>query len=145
MTGYLNAILKSRTIISDYQIKMQLMELPNLMNTLSNVLNKLERKGIDKDFKQASQGFTANGHKVYRPDELTNVKVFRFEELKDPGDLSIQYLIEANDAMMGYILDAYGVYSSHDEDGFYNAMRLKPEKDHREQVLFELQRYCINT
>ena len=55
MTGYLDAILKSRTIISDYQIKMQLMGLPKLMNTLSNVLNKLERKGIDKDFKWTLQ------------------------------------------------------------------------------------------
>jgi hypothetical protein len=51
------------------------------MNTISNVLSKLECKGIDKDFRWTSQGFTGDGQKCYRPEELTIVKVFRFEEL----------------------------------------------------------------
>ena len=90
------------------------MELPNLMTTLSYVLSKLNAKGIDKDFKWTTSGFTLNGINFYRPAELMIIKVFRFEELKDPGDQSILFLIEANDGSMGYILDAYDPYSNHD-------------------------------
>jgi hypothetical protein len=114
------------------------MELPNLMTTLSSVLNKLNGKGIDKDFKWTTNGFTLDGENCYQPDELMIVKVFRFEELKDPGDSCVLYLIESYDGAMGYVLDAYGVYSNHDEEGFVNAMRLMPKKDHSEQLLFEL-------
>jgi hypothetical protein len=114
------------------------MELPNLMPTLSTVLNKLHGKGIDKDFRWTSKGFTLDSVKTYAPQELTIIKVFRFEELKDPSDLCILYLIQANDGMVGYVLDAYGVYSCHDEEGFDNAIRLVPEKNCKEQLLFEL-------
>lgn len=114
------------------------MELPNLMPTLSHVLNKLYAKGIQNDFRWTSKGFTIDSVKTYMPHELTIIKVFRFEELKDPGDLCILYLMETIDGTMGYVLDAYGVYSCHDEEGFDNAIRLIPEKDCREQLLFEL-------
>lgn len=114
------------------------MELPNLMPTLSTVLNKLQGKGIDQDFRWTSKGFTLDSVTMYQPHELTIVKVFRFEELKDPGDLCILYLIQTNDGVMGYILDAYGIYSCHDEDGFDNALRLVPEKNCKEQLLFSL-------
>jgi len=56
------------------------------------------------------------------------LKVFRFEELKDPGDSCVLYVIKGNDSAMGYILDAYGVYSNYDEEGFLNAMRMMPKK-----------------
>lgn len=114
------------------------MEAPNTMPTLSHVLDILEKKGMGKDFKWTGNGFTLDGQKMYAPNELTIVKMFRFEELKDASDTSIVYLIEANDGAMGYILDAYGPYRSHDEEGFDNALRLIPEKDHNEQMLFEL-------
>ena len=42
------------------------MELPNLMTTLSHVLSKLNAKGIDRDFKWTTSGFTLNGVSFYR-------------------------------------------------------------------------------
>ena len=114
------------------------MDTPNLMTTLSSVMNKLRLKGIEKDFRWTNEGFTLDGNKCYQPQELMIVKVFRFEELKDPGDSCVLYLIEGNDSAIGYILDAYGVYSNYDEEGFLNAMRMMPKKNHHEQLLFEL-------
>jgi hypothetical protein len=113
------------------------MELPNLMNTLSNVLHKLEHKGMANDFRFGKKGFTLNGKKYYKPQDLTIIKVYRFEELKDPSDLCALYLIEANDGAIGYILDTYGVYTNYDGD-FNNALRLIPERKHEEQLLFKL-------
>jgi hypothetical protein len=113
------------------------MELPNLMTTLSHVLNKLQTKGMDKDFKWTPNGFTLDDVKTYLPHELTIIKTYRFEELKDPADECVLYVIEANDGEKGYILNGYGVYSNPDME-FENAMRLIPEKDHQEQILFEL-------
>ena len=108
------------------------------MTTLSHVLNKLNKKGVDKDFKWTANGFTLDHTKSYKPGDLTIIKVFRFEELKDPGDLCVLYLIEAKDGAMGYILDAYGPYSDHDDESFQNAIRLIPERDCQQQLLFEL-------
>lgn len=112
--------------------------MPHLMTTLCGVLNKLQQKGMDNDFRWTSQGFTLDSVKMYQPGELSIIKVFRFEELKDPGDLCILYLMQAADGTIGYVLDAYGVYSNHDIEGFDNAMRMIPEKNHHEQLLFEL-------
>lgn len=108
------------------------------MTTLTSVLNKLQSKGIDRDFRWTSKGFTLDSAKMYAPQDLTIIEVFRFEELKDPGDLCVLYLIEANDGTMGFIIDAYGMYSCRDEDGFDNALRLVPEKNYKEQLFFEL-------
>jgi len=113
------------------------MELPNLMNTLSDVMNKLQQKGVTNDYKWSRKGFSLDGKKFYKPQELSIIKVYRFEELKDPGDLSILYLIEAPDKTLGYILDTYGVYTNHDGD-FNNALRLIPERDCQQQLLFQL-------
>jgi hypothetical protein len=114
------------------------MQLPGEMATLSHILNKLRIKGMDKDISWKPEGFTIDGEQYYRPDELRIIKVYRFEELKDPGDQCVLYLIKTNDGAIGQILDAYGTYSSHDENGFANAMRRIPEEKQQEQLLFEL-------
>lgn len=113
------------------------MQLPKYMNTLSNVMNKLQAKGIKDDFKYEEQGFSLDSKKWYQPGELCIVKVYRFEEMKDPDDLCVLYLLEANDGTMGYILDAYGVYNNNTLE-FNNALRLVPEKKYEEQLLFIL-------
>ncbi|MBV9962608.1 MAG: hypothetical protein JO072_10210 [Parafilimonas sp.] len=108
------------------------------MNTLSQILNKLTVKGYDNELRWAKEGFTFKD-KTYQPDELTIVKTYRFEGVSDPSDMSILYLIKANDGFIGYSLDAYGVYSNHDdEEGYDNFIRQIPVKDNEEQLLFEL-------
>lgn len=114
------------------------MQLPDHMPTLCRVLNRLQEKGLANEIRWTSEGFRIPDGKAYQPSQMTIVKVYRFEELKDPGDQNILYLLQAPDGEMGYILDAYGMYSSHDEDGFDNALRMVPEKSSQEQQLFEL-------
>jgi len=108
------------------------------MNTLSQILNRLTVKGYDKEFRWTEEGFTVDD-KVYQPEDLTILKTYRFEGVSDPSDTSILYLIKAKDGLIGYSLDAYGVYSNHDgEEGYDNFIRQIPVKDNEEQLLFEL-------
>ena len=77
--------------------------------------------------------------KIYQPEDLVILKAYRFEGVSDPSDMSILYLIRANDGLIGYSLDAYGVYSNHDdEEGYDNFIRQIPVKNNEEQLLFEL-------
>jgi hypothetical protein len=108
------------------------------MNTLSQILNKFSAKGYDHEFRRTREGFVFND-KTYQPEDLTIVKTYRFEGESIPSDMSILYLIKANDGFIGYSLDAYGVYSNHDdEEGYDNFIRQIPVKDNEEQLLFEL-------
>jgi hypothetical protein len=108
------------------------------MNTLSQIMNKLTVKGYDNEFRWTENGFCAKDN-CYQPEDLTIVKSYRFEGVSDPSDMSILYLIKANDGFIGYSLDAYGVYSNHDdEEGYDNFIRKIPVKDNEEQLTFEL-------
>lgn len=108
---------------------------PTQMTTLTEVLEKLRLKKRDNEFKMTEKGFTVNDQKFYNPEDLTIIKTYRFEGESDPGDSSVLYLIEACDGMTGYSLDAYGVYSSHDEqyDDFIRKVKVE---DRDEQILF---------
>src|SRR4029079_9244846 len=108
------------------------------MNTLSQILNKFSAKGYDNEFRWTHEGFVVND-KIYNPEDLTIVKTYRFEGESDPSDTSILYLIKANDGLIGYSLDAYGVYSNHeDEEGYDNFIRNIEVEGHDEQILFDL-------
>lgn len=109
------------------------------MTTISQVLEGLRVKNMDQEFRWTADGFTAGNGKYYQPDQLEIVKVFRFEGESDPSDMAILYILRTKDGFIGYSLDAYGVYSSHDpEEGYNNFIRRIPESNHTEQLLFEL-------
>lgn len=114
------------------------MEQPVEMNTLSQILEKLRLKGKDNEIKMTDHGKmqSANLHKIYKPDELTIVKTYRFEGMSDPGDNSVLYLLIDKDGDMGYIIDAYGVYSDNDGPGFDDFLKKIPVADRDEQELF---------
>lgn len=113
--------------------------MPHPMTTLSGVMEKLRLKGLDAEMRWTKEGFSAGKGKVYQPNELEIIKVYRFEGMTDPADMSVLYLIKANDGLTGYSLGAYGTYSDHDnEEGYDNFIRLIPEKGHDQQLLFEL-------
>jgi len=91
------------------------------MSTLSEVMNGLREKGQDGEFKLADSGLGfihTKSSKLYSTDDLRILKTYRFEGESDPSDSSILYLIESKDGQIGYIIDAYGVYSSYDDDAF---------------------------
>lgn len=108
---------------------------PAEMTTMNVVLENLRIRKQDNEFKMTDEGFTVNNSKFYNPEDLTIIKTYRFEGDSNPSDSSILYLIEANDGMIGYSIDAYGAYSNHDEkyDKFIQQVKVE---DRDEQILF---------
>lgn len=115
------------------------MDTPHELTTLSQVLEKLRVKKIESEWKWTEKGFTVNDAKFYQPTDLVIVKVYRFEGITDPADMSILYVIEANDGAIGISISAYGVYNDQEnEEEYNNFIRQVPEKGHEEQLLFEI-------
>jgi hypothetical protein len=109
------------------------------MTTLSSVMERLRLKKLDNEFRWTPDGFTAGKGKFYQPNELTIIKTYRFEGESNPSDMEILYLIEANDGLIGYSLDAYGAYSNHEgEEGYDNFIRQIPVSNRDEQLIFEI-------
>lgn len=108
------------------------------MTTLSRVMEKLHEKGYDHELKMSDHGRmqSVDKQKIYNPDELKIIKTYRFEGESDPADMSILYLIEDKDGNVGYVLDAYGVYSTHEEAGFDEFIQKIPVEDREDQLLF---------
>ncbi|HPH83909.1 MAG TPA: hypothetical protein PLC48_00565 [Ferruginibacter sp.] len=107
------------------------------MTTLSTVLEKLRLKKHDNEFRMTEKGFGTDDIKFYNPDELKIIRTYRFEGNSDPSDSSILYLLEANDGKIGYSIDAYGVYSNHDDAQYDDFIRKIPMEERDEQIIFE--------
>ena len=88
------------------------------MDTISTVLNMLKLKKQDNEFVINTVGQLSLNGKSYNPDEIKIIKTYRFEGDSDPADEAIIYLIKAHDGVIGYSLDAYGVYTNHTNDGY---------------------------
>ncbi|POY37311.1 hypothetical protein C3K47_05975 [Solitalea longa] len=103
------------------------MSVPNRMTTLSEVLEKLRLAKLDNEFRMTDEGFKATAsNQVFKPDELTITKVYRFEGFSDPADNSALYIIEAANGLKGYALDSYGMYSDYSSDAFDSFIRKIP-------------------
>lgn len=115
------------------------MEQPVEMNTLSQILEKLRKKGIDHELKMTDHGKMQSKdlNKIYTADDLTIVKTYRFEGMSDPADNSVLYLVEDSDKNIGYILDAYGAYSDNDGAAFSDFLKKINTADRDEQELFK--------
>lgn len=112
------------------------MEKPSEMTTSSTILEKLRLKRQDNEFTMTPEGFTAGKGKSYNPDELKIIKTYRFEGDSNPDDSSIIYVIEANDGLIGYSMDAYGMYSNHEVE-YDEFIRKLPVEDRDEQLIFD--------
>jgi hypothetical protein len=113
------------------------MEHPMEMNTLSEILEKLRLKGFDHELKMTDHGkMQSDLGKIYTPEDLTIIKTYRFEGDSDPADNSVLYLLEDKDGQIGYILDAYGMYSSQENTGFDDFLKKIPTADRDLQELF---------
>ncbi len=106
------------------------------MTTLSTILEKLRMKRQDHEFRMTDKGFGFDKVKCYQPEDLKIIKTYRFEGESDPADSSILYLIEANDGKIGYSLDAYGVYSNHDDSNYDDFIRKIPKEEKDENQIF---------
>lgn len=110
---------------------------PGVMSTVSSVLEKLRVKKHDKEFRMTPEGFSAGTGKNYQPEDLKIIRTYRFEGESDPSDSSIIYVIEAKDGLIGYSMDAYGVYSDHDDDGYDDFIRKIKVEERDEQQIFQ--------
>ena len=106
------------------------------MTTLSSVLEKLRIKKRDSEFRMLPGGFGIGNGKFYNPEDLTIIRTYRFEADSDPADSSILYVIEANDGLIGYSIDAYGVYSNHEDDGYDDFIKQVSLKEQDERLIF---------
>ncbi len=106
------------------------------MTTLSVVLEKLRQKKQDNEFLLTAKGFGPGTGKYYTPEELKIIKTYRFEGDSDPSDSVILYVLEANDGKLGYSIDAYGVYSNHDDEKYDDFIRRVPMEEREEQEIF---------
>ncbi len=108
---------------------------PGQMTTLTEVLERLRVKKLDKEFLMTEQGFTPGNGKYYNPENLKIIQSYRFEGESDPGDNCVLYVLEAHDGSMGYTIDSYGVYTNHDDK--YDEFITKVQVENRdEQMIF---------
>ncbi|MGY3054197.1 hypothetical protein ACVWYG_002403 [Pedobacter sp. UYEF25] len=115
------------------------MKQPSVMNTLSQVMEKLRLNGKDNELKMSDHGKmqSATLSKIYKPEDVTIVKTYRFEGESDPGDNSVLYILQDEEGNMSYIIDAYGTYSDHDGPGFDDFLKKIKVADRDEQELFD--------
>jgi hypothetical protein len=116
-----------------------IMEQPIEMTTLSQILEKLRQKGFDNEIKMTDHGKMQGVglNKIYNPEDLTIIKTYRFEGDSDPADNSVLYLLEDKDGQIGYIMDAYGTYSSQENAGFNDFLKKIPTADRDLQELLK--------
>jgi hypothetical protein len=109
------------------------------MTTLVTVLEKLRKKGIDKEFRWTNKGFSiSDSDEYYEPEQLEIIKTYRFEGESSPSESSILYIIESNDGHIGYTIDAYGAYSNHEnEAGYDDFVKQIPVIEKDERLIFE--------
>ena len=118
---------------------MEKLPTPDTMTTSSEILEKLRSIHMDNEFRWTPQGFTTGNGKTYKPQDLEIIRTLRFEGQSDPSDMEILYIIKTSEGLIGYSLDAYGAYSSHDSEyGYNNFIRQIPEAGHEGQLLFTL-------
>ena len=101
------------------------MEQPGEMNTVSQILEKLRLKGRDNEIKMTDHGKmqSANLNKIYRPEDLTIVKTYRFEGDSNPDDSAVLYVLEDNSGNKGIIIDSYGADSNYPGEAFDKFLR----------------------
>ncbi|HWB91113.1 MAG TPA: hypothetical protein VG605_04655 [Puia sp.] len=112
---------------------------PDTMTTSSQVLGRMRQLKMDNEFRWTPEGFLGANGQTYQPDEMVILRAMRFEGVSNPSDMEVLYILRTKDGLVGYSLDAYGAYSSHEnEAGYDNFIRQIPEAGHTDQLLFTL-------
>jgi hypothetical protein len=94
------------------------------MDTLSERMNVLKKKGYDEEFKIAGNKMqTADGAQSFGPDQIKINEHFRFEGESDPGDMTVLYAIETENGIKGVLIDGFGTYSDPDNLAFMQKIR----------------------
>ncbi len=99
------------------------------MSTLTEVLEKLKARGMDNELKMSDHGKLQGMGNIYNPNDLTIIKIFRFEGMSDPGDNSAIYLIRDKEGNTGYVMDSYGMYSDNQGPAFDEFLKQIPVEE----------------
>jgi hypothetical protein len=98
------------------------------MTTLTQVMKRLAERGIHREFRMNEdlEVKFENSDKVYRPDELTIIKTYRFEGPSNPDDNAVLYVVEDKERNRGMIIDSYGAESNYPKefDNFLREIRI---------------------
>ncbi|HSF45337.1 MAG TPA: hypothetical protein VLA58_04980 [Chitinophagaceae bacterium] len=95
------------------------------MNSMSECLNFLNRKGYTEQFKVEDKKLTSlSDEKQYNVEEVTAMNFYRFEGNTNPEDMEVLYAIETVDGKKGTLVDAYGVYADPEVDEFVKEMEI---------------------
>jgi len=106
------------------------------MTTLKGVLDELQKRKQDNEFRMNGDQLTLDDKRLYTPEDLKIVKTYRFEGDSNPDDSSILYLIETNDGKIGFVIDAYGAYSNFETEKHNKFIRQIPVDHRDEQELY---------
>lgn len=98
------------------------------MTPYSKVIDELKTKGYGNEINIGKDGAQfGDAEKKYAAEDLTIVKVYRFEGESNPADESVIFAIEASDKSRGFIVNAYGTYSDEDNvhyDDFIRGVKM---------------------
>ncbi len=87
------------------------------MDTVSEVIEILRKKGYEDDFEMTKHGFTAkNSGENLLPHQIKIRKVFRFEGDSNPDDMAVLYAMETDSGIKGILIDAYGTYAGNESE-----------------------------
>ena len=87
------------------------------MDTVSEVIEKLLKKGYKGDFVMTKKGLTVrNSGENLLPDQIKIRKIYRFEGDSNPDDMSVLYAIESYNGIKGILINAYGTYAGNESE-----------------------------
>lgn len=92
----------------------------DLMSTLSQVMQVMTKRGITKEYRmnEACEMRYEDSEKIYKPEDLTIIKSYRFEGDSNPDDSAVLYILKDKEGNLGMIIDSYGAESNYPGDEF---------------------------
>ncbi|WP_312390490.1 hypothetical protein [Chryseobacterium sp.] len=104
------------------------------MTTLSQVMQKLQQRGIHREFRmnEECEMKFENSEKNYQPSELTILKTYRFEGDSNPDDNAVLYVLKDTAGNIGMIIDSYGADSNYPGEDFDKFLRDIPVEESEE-------------
>jgi hypothetical protein len=87
-------------------------EMQHYMTPLAKKTNELLKEGFSEQFVFEEEGLrSSESGRIYGPQDIKILKHYRFEGNSDPADMSILYVIEANDGTKGTVVNMFGTYT----------------------------------
>lgn len=100
------------------------------MDSLITVLKHLKNRNQDNELFINEDGRVLLLERRYQPYEIRLIRTYRFEGDSNPGDEAIIYLIKVSDGTIGYSIDAYGMYTNHQSDGYAGLIKKRVAVGH---------------